>query len=71
MLIDCTAMDPYRNSCELANFISAYRRTNQQISSLKLFARFLNDHDPKLMQKRALSLYTMQLGWHHLMQINM
>ena len=71
LLIDCSAMTQFRNSCDLGSFISAYRKTSPQISSLKLYALFLNDSNPDLLKKRAMSLYTMQLAWHQLMNINM
>lgn len=70
MLVDCPGMTQYRLSCGLGQFISAYRRTNPQISSIKIFALYLNDRNPENMKKKAFDLYHMKLGWHSLMCIN-
>jgi hypothetical protein len=32
---------------------------------------FLSDRDPGAMKQKAMDLYTMQLGWHNLMKIEM
>ena len=70
LLIECAQMKNYRESCGLGPFISAHRLAKPGISSIKLFALFLSDRDPALLQKRALDLYTMKLGWHNLMDID-
>ena len=64
-------MEQYRNSSGIQSFILAHRRSTPHISSLKLFAIFLNDSNPDLIKKRAVSLYSMLLGWHSLMKIDM
>lgn len=69
MLIDCPGMTQTRDACGLGPFITAYRSISPQMSSVKLFALFLNDNNPEKMKKKALDLYTMKLGWHNLMNI--
>ena len=71
LLIDCVSMGTYRRSCEIASFIEIYRRIQPTLSSIKLFAMFLDDRNPEVLKRRAVSLYTMLLGWHKLMNIEM
>ena len=71
MLIDCPAMAQYRNSCGLGPFIRVHRQVKPGISSVKLFMIFLSDKDCALLLKRAMDLYTMKLGWHTLMDIDL
>lgn len=71
MIIDCPNMIFYRDSCGLGPFIAAYRKIQPHISSVKLFALFLNDNVPEEMQKKSLDLYHMKLGWHSLMNITL
>ena len=70
MLIDCPYMTQYRNSCGLGKFIVAYGRMKPSLSSVKLFALYLNDSYPEHMKKKAYDLFHMRLGWHKLMKIN-
>ena len=69
MLIECTQMAFYRSTCGLGPFIDAYRNMYPSISSLKLFALFLNDKLPLSMKKKAMDLHYMKVGWHSLMKI--
>lgn len=71
LLIDCPMMEQYRASCGLGSFIRVHRMIKPGLSSIKLFALFLNDRDSTVMYKRALDLYTMKLGWHSLMGIEL
>ena len=64
-------MEQYRASCGLGSFIRVHRMIKPGLSSIKLFALFLNDRDSTVMYKRALDLYTMKLGWHSLMGIEL
>ena len=70
MIIDCPIMEPYRSACDLAPFINLYKSLKPQYSSVKIFAMYLNDRDPTKIQKKTLSLCSMKLGWHKLMNIN-
>ena len=71
MLLDCPRMSPYRSSCGLGPFLVAYSCMIPRFSSVKIFALYLNDKDPKTMKQKALDLYHMKLGWHKLMGIEM
>ena len=64
-------MAVYRDSCGLGSFIKAYRRAIPGISSLKLYAMYLNDCDPCSMKNKAMDLYSMKVGWHSLMKIDL
>ena len=71
MLFDCPQMNQYRDACGLGTFTRIHRQVKPGISSAKLFAMFLSDKDSVLLKKRALDLYTMKLGWHTLMGIEL
>ena len=71
MLMDCPKMSLYRESCELGPFIKAHKLVSPGISSIKLYARYLNDRDPASMKRKALALYSMKVGWHSLMKIEL
>lgn len=71
MLVDCPEMTEFRESCGLGPFISAYRRMNPHISSIKIFALYLNDNHSDKMKKKSLDLFHMKLGWHSRMNINL
>lgn len=71
MLIDCPTMSQYRESCGLGPFVTAYRRAYPQMSSVKIFALYLNDNSPENMKIKALDLYHMKLGWHNCMNISL
>lgn len=71
MLIDCSDMSGYRNTCELGRYISMYRGLQPQISSAKIYALFLNDSVPSNLKEKILTLYHMKIGWHTLMGINL
>ena len=66
MLIECAQMDQFRNSCALGPFVRTYRN---MYSSVKIYAMYLNDDNPKNVKKKALSLYHMQVGWNQKMNI--
>ena len=70
LLIDCPKMNQYRDTCCLGSFIRVHRRVRPGISSIKLFALFLDDKDPKAIKKKAIDLYTMIVGWHSQMKID-
>jgi hypothetical protein len=69
MMIDCQAMDPYRDKCDLGPFIRLYRTLKPQYSSVKIYSLYLNDSNPEKVFKKKLSLYNMKVGWHRLMDI--
>lgn len=71
MLMDCPKMSKYRESCELGPFIKAQKSANPGISSIKLYSLYLNDRNPELMNRKALALYSMKVGWHSLMKIEL
>ena len=71
MLINCTAMDEFRNNCEIGQFISMHKRSQPLISSAKLYSLFLNNSLCNNLKKRILSLYHMKIGWCRLMGIDM
>jgi hypothetical protein len=71
MVVDCASMEPYRNSCDLGPFMRFYRTMKPQFSSVKIFALYLNDQNPDQVKKRSLALYSMKVGWHKLMKIDL
>ena len=70
MLIDCSAMSAYRNTCELNSFIVIYRRLQPQISSLKLYSLYLNDSLCTNIKEKVLTLYHMKSSWMKELGIN-
>jgi hypothetical protein len=70
MLIDCTSMEYYRQSCEIGPFINAYKQMQPSMSSVKLMSLYLSDLPDTNIKNKALSLYHMKQGWHYLMGIN-
>ena len=71
MLIDCPTMTQYRESCNLGMFIKTYRRISPQMSSVKIYALYLNDTHPITLKEKAIDLYHMKIGWHIKMKIEM
>ena len=71
MVIDCPELLMYRQACGLGNFLKSYRTLNPQISSLKLYALFVNDSHITNLHSRALDLYSMKVAWHSLTGISM
>ena len=71
MLIDCPSMNYYRDTCELGLFVTMYRRSQPQISSVKLYAMYLSDSVLDNFKEKVLTLYHMKLGWHKLMKIEL
>ena len=69
MIIDCPHMAPYRDMCEIGSYVRMYRRMNPCISSVKIYAMYLDDHQPEDIMKKALSLYSMKHGWNKLMNM--
>ena len=70
MVIDCPKMDRYRDSCGIGSFVRAHRRSSPGISSIKLYSLYLNDTMMDSIQGRSIDLYTMKVGWHTLMKID-
>ena len=71
MLIDCPQMGQFRGSCGIGPFVHAYRSTRPHLSSVKIYALYLNDNIPEKMAKKSIDLYHMYLGWHSLMKIDL
>ena len=71
MLIDCPSMARYRDTCEIGSFVSMYRMSQPQISSVRLYAMYLSDACVDNLKEKILALYHMKLGWHKLMKIDM
>ena len=69
MIVDCAQLDQIRSTCSLGHFISTFRRLQPNISSLKIYAMFLNDRFSPNHKDKILSLYQMKLGWMKLMGI--
>ena len=69
MIIDCPHMSHYRNMCDIGPYVRLYRKMQPQISSVKLYAMYLDDHNHEEVQKKALSLYCMKHGWSKLMNM--
>lgn len=69
LLIECPEMAAYRNSCRIGPFINVYKGIYPSISSIKLYALYLNDCQPEDIKNKALSLYHMKTGWMSLMNI--
>ena len=69
MLIDCPEMVQYRDSCEIGSFVRALRFNNHSLSSMKLYAMYLDDSNPDSILRRSNVLYHMYIGWHSLMGI--
>ena len=67
MLFECSAMEPYRHTCDLSTFISIYRDLYPSISSIKLMSMYLSDVSGTNITQRAISLYHMKMGWKTLM----
>ena len=64
-------MEPYRNGCILGPFIRMYKSLTPSLSAVKIFALYLSDKNPKVVKNRALTLYSMKLGWHALLEISL
>ena len=69
--IDCPSMAGFRHGCSLGPFIKMCKILQPQISSVKIYALFISDRNPKIVKSRALSLCSMKLGWHSLMGIKL
>ena len=69
MLIDCPAMEPYRQTCAIGTFISVYKTLQPSISSVKLMSLYLSDSPGTDIKSRCLALYYMQTGWEQLMKV--
>ena len=48
-----------------------YRSMGPTFSSVKIYALYLSENSVETMKKRALSLYSMKVAWHKLMNISM
>ena len=71
MVIDCPELACHRKICGLGPFISIHRAMNPHISSLKLYALFLDDSHNEKLQKRAIDLYSMKMAWCNLTKISL
>ena len=69
MIVDCPSMEPYRRMCNIGSFVQLYKTMVPRYSAVKIYAMYLNDGDFKAIQKKALALYCMKVGWHKLMGI--
>ena len=69
MIVDCPAMKVYRDLCSIGPFVSMYKNMGPKYSSVRIFAMFLDDRDPTQVQKKALALYSMKIGWLKEMKI--
>ena len=67
------AMEVYRQTCELGAFLQVHKTMQPSISALKLAALYLKDNNSSnssSIKGKALTLYHMKRGWHHLMNID-
>ena len=71
LLVDCPALEPYRDTCDIGPFVRFYQSISPKYSSVKIYALYLSEKSVELMRKKALSLYSMKVAWHKLMGINM
>ena len=62
-------MDAYRGLCSIGPIVKLYKSLGPKYSSVKIYAMFLDDRSPETIQKKALSLYSMKVGWHKEMKI--
>ena len=69
MLIECPAMTPYRQTCDLGTFISVYKVLQPSILSTKLMSLYLLDPPGTDIKRKGLALYYMQKGWENLVGI--
>ena len=63
MLIGCPHLSVYRNACGVGKFVNFHRKLIPSISSVKLYALFLNDSNPEDIKDKATSLFNMKVGW--------
>ena len=71
MLVDCPQMEQYRSGCDLGSFVRLYKSLKPQFSSIKIYALYLDDRRTSTVQKKALALCHMKIGWHKLMKIDL
>ena len=71
LLVDCPALEPFREMCEIGPFVKFYRSLSPKYSSVKIYALYLSEKSAEAMRKKALSLYSMKVAWHKLMDIKM
>ena len=64
-------MGYYRQTCEIAPFMAAYRKVKPTISAVQLTAFYLKDTHVTDIRPKAMALYHMKRGWHQLMNIDM
>ena len=62
-------MEPYWNMCSIGPFVRLYKSYGLRYSSVEIYAMFLDDRDHTTIQKKALALYGMKIGWHKLTKI--
>ena len=62
-------MEMYRNLCIIGPFVKMYKSLGPRYTSVKIYGMFLDDRDPRAIQRKALALYGMKIGWLKLMGI--
>ena len=56
-------MDVYRSLCSIGPFVKLYKGMGSKYTSVRIYAMYMDDRDIGKIQKKALSLYSMKLGW--------
>ena len=69
MIVECPSMSVYRDLCSIGPFVRAYQTMGPKYSSVRIYAMFMDDKDMKKVQKKALALYSMKIGWLKEMKI--
>ena len=64
-------MSVYRDSCKIGQFVRFYKSMKPHYSSVKIYALYLDHRNSESVKDKALALYSMKLGWHKLMNIEM
>ena len=59
LLIDCEVLSVSRQKCGVGRFITINKQVNPNLSSVELYAMFLNDGDMASLRGRVLDLYFM------------
>ena len=67
VLVECKAMEVFRNSCGVGRTIDMLRSVNPAKSSAEIFKHLLDDGDALKVAKRAQDLYYIKRGWIKLM----
>ena len=62
-------MDIYRDICSIGPIVRLYKSMGPKYSSVKIYAIIMDDADSGKIQKKALALYSMKIGWLKEMKI--